>query len=823
MIRANLAGHLFLPLGLLCAVFASQRLVGVTETSSASGAMVRKAQKRMSCRIGRTQGDAGSVWTVAERPAKGDIATPAGGGKDPRDRHREDDLKPVIVDAREPNADVSMGGHANNDHRGIRATKIETGPDGRPMIVHGTEQHPPYILFIQTNERWSDRQHLVYEQVKKAARAGVHVVSLSTSLAPIYEFGSFTHLDKTVARILEHNPKALVIPRVWLGLGGSWGEEHPDQLLRFQDGSANPGMASVTSIRWKKDAQALLTKMIRHVEAMPWRDRIIGYHLAYYQSGEWFHPQQAGKWADYSKAARDGFSRWTKGKYGSDKALAAAWGKPMTFDTVAVPPVELRRSLGDVFVDPSTGDGRYVLDWREFFSASIADAVRDMCRHVKHETGGNTLTATFFGYVMAASFLRDRAVTFGHWNMHDVLNDPHIDIIASPYAYPDRGLGNPITFHGPLDSAPLSGKLWMIEDDTYTHLAAPPPHGIAAPGWEHRTTTLSETIEIVERNFGACATRNAGLWWMDLLSDGRFNDRAIWKRNRELLDLHQATPEQGYAPEVAVVVDAPGMTAYGKMAGDVIWSALGESRKQFGTLGTTVGYYLLQDVDKIPETTRLLIFVNAHAIADSEMRKLEDRAKTKGKTLLWLHAPGYVTTGGFSTQRMSRLTGMAIQRTDTGTLATRIGTTCEPYTALSGRSFGLTGKTLPPSFEVVDPEAMILGEADGKVTLARKELGDWTSIYCLPPNPPAWFLRVVAKSAGCHLYVTDAPEPGDGVYASPGIMFVHAGGDGTRRFSLPAKKDIYRWDGGSMTLIQQAAAEWSDMLKAKTTSIYVFQ
>ena len=158
------------------------------------------------------------------------------------------------------------------------------------------------------------------------------LVSFSTSLASICDSGGFAHLDDTVTRILEHNPKALVIPRVWLGLGGSWGKKHPDQVFTFHDGSAHTGMASVTSIRWKEDAKALLSKMIRHVEAMPWRDRIVGYHLAYYRSGEWFHPRQAGKWADYSKAARDGFARWTKEKYGSDKALSP-------------PPVELPSGL----------------------------------------------------------------------------------------------------------------------------------------------------------------------------------------------------------------------------------------------------------------------------------------------------------------------------------------------------------------------------------------------------------------------------------------------------------------------------------------------
>ena len=102
---------------------------------------------------------------------------------------------------------------------------------GRPAIVRGSEQIPPYILFIQTNERWKERQHLVYGQVENAVRADVHVVSFGTSLASIYDSGDFTHLDDTVTWTLKHNPKTLVIPRVWLGLGGSWGKEHPDQVF----------------------------------------------------------------------------------------------------------------------------------------------------------------------------------------------------------------------------------------------------------------------------------------------------------------------------------------------------------------------------------------------------------------------------------------------------------------------------------------------------------------------------------------------------------------------------------------------------------------
>ena len=701
--------------------------------------------------------------------------------------------------------------------------KIEIGPDGRPAMVRGGERIPPYILYIATKDRWKDREHLVYEEVEKAARAGVHVVSFGTSLASIRDSGGFAHLDDKVTRILEHNPKALVIPRVWLGLGGSWGKKHPDQVFRLHDGSVNMGMASVASLPWKEDVKALLTRMIRHVEEAPYRDRVIGYHLSYYQSGEWFNPRPGEKWADYSKAARDAFGLWVKEKYGTEQALAKAWSREVSFASVAVPPVPLRESLGDVFVDPSTGDGRYVLDWREFFSASIAGTVRDMFGHVKKETGGSALTVTFFGYVMAASFRRERAVTFGHWNMHDVLNDPNIDIIASPYAYPERGLGNPMTFHGPVDSAPLAGKLWMIEDDTYTHLAVPPPKGIPAPGWNHRTENLAETLEIVERNFGACATRNAGLWWMDLLSDGRFNDQTIWRRNRELLDLHNASSSEPYSPEVAVIVDAPGITAYGKESGPVIWESLGVSRKHFGTLGTTVGYYLLQDVHRIPDATKLYIFVNAHAIKDPEIRSIEARIKRKGKTLLWLHAPGYVTSSGFDVKRMSTLTDMTIRKTQTGRLVTQIRTKDEWLASSNGESFGLMGKTLPPSFAVDDDLATALGTSDGDVTLAYKKPGDWTSIYCLPPNPPAWFVRAVAKSAGCHLYVTGGPEPGDGVYASPGMLFVHAGSTGKRNFAIPAKKDIYRWDGGRATLLKKASAAWSDTVKGRTTAIYVFK
>lgn len=361
MVLPNPVALLFPTLFLLCPAFAGERIVLVADPAFALAAMIRKAREKPLCVIRWKPGDEMPVWTVAEWHAKGDITDPAGRNKGAWDFKYEDDYKTFVVHGKEAGADLIMGVNAINGYGGLVTSKIETGPDG------AAGDRPRQRTDSSLHSLHSDQR-----AVEGAATPGLRTSGKRRSRGRTR--GLLWHVTGIDLRLRRFHPP------------GRHGDL--DTQAQSENAGDSPSLARSRGLVGKRAPRPSV--------------------------------RQAGKWTDHSKAAWDGFARWTEKEYGSDKALAAAWGRPMTFDTVAVPTVELRSALGDVFVDPSTGDGRYVLDWREFFSASIAATVQDMFAHVKHETDGNALTVTFFGYVMASSFLRERAVTFGHWNMHDV-------------------------------------------------------------------------------------------------------------------------------------------------------------------------------------------------------------------------------------------------------------------------------------------------------------------------------------------------------------------------------------------------------------------
>ncbi len=166
---------------------------------------------------------------------------------------------------------------------------------------------------------------------------------------------------------------------------------------------------------------------------------------------------------------------------------------------------------------------------------------------------GKKLVFFFYGYVHELSGVMNGPATSGHYALRKVLSSPDIDILSSPIAYFDRGLGGsaPSYVRGG-NGAALAGKMWLNEDDTHTYLATGTP-----PGYREHVTTLEATNAELTRNVAEEATRNFATWWMDLTFTGWFNDPAMWRAEDEAqpLDewfLRNPTP---FCPEVAAVVD----------------------------------------------------------------------------------------------------------------------------------------------------------------------------------------------------------------------------------------------------------------------------
>jgi len=146
---------------------------------------------------------------------------------------------------------------------------------------------------------------------REFGEAGVHLYSFSSTpsesgygLAPTAWVApdrfDFSDLDRRANLVLEADPEAWFFPRLYLASPRWWDDLHPDDLVTYDPGDGKPvpffhggvresgkRVASWASRAWRDDTAKALRELIRHVEASPYGDRVIGYHLASGTTEEW--------------------------------------------------------------------------------------------------------------------------------------------------------------------------------------------------------------------------------------------------------------------------------------------------------------------------------------------------------------------------------------------------------------------------------------------------------------------------------------------------------------------------------------------------------
>ena len=148
----------------------------------------------------------------------------------------------------------------------------------------------------------------------------------------------------------------------------------------------------------------------------------------------------------------------------------------------------------------------------------------------------------------------------------------------------------------PPESITWAGKLYLLENDTSTHIAT--ASGNTFAGHESGVTHPQETIQLLRRNLMLTLSRNAGFWWMDLQGAGWFNDSALWKQQEFFQDwmnrnMQHPTP---YQPEIGVFLDEKSMCAItGPGMTDCTTTPLiAQGRADWNRIGAPYGQYLLR-------------------------------------------------------------------------------------------------------------------------------------------------------------------------------------------------------------------------------------
>jgi len=683
---------------------------------------------------------------------------------------------------------------------------------------------PSPALFYATARL--DRKHL-----RSFARAGVDLVAFAATsdyhlyglaadvwLAP----GVFDHsgFDDRVRFILDAHPRALLLPRVYVGSPPFWDEAHPGELQRYDDGAARKPLwfsprketaPSLASLVWRRDAEEALRRLVRHVEGSDFADRVIGYHVTSAHTEEWFHlGTQEGHLFDYSEPALRAFRAWLQAAYVSEERLRRAWGDPgAAFETAEIPGALDRLGPPEALFAASPR-ARPALDYHLFLSDVVADAILAFARAVKEESRRRAIVTTFYGYLVEHAFHPLSIRHGGHLALDRVLASADVDGLASPtsYALREPGDGQSL-FMSATASVRRHGKLWLDENDVRTHrLPANAGYG--------RTSGVAETIEIQRRETAAAVTQGAGMWWFDM-SGGWYDDRPTMDEIASLARLagRAVRLDRASAAEVAFVVDGPSCAA---VLGDrpMLACLLPHQLIELGRIGAPVDVILLSDVEAT-RPYRFYVFANAF-LADRERRRRVRSAVEEARAgALFLLAPGGLDPT-LDLAGIEELTTFRVRSEDVSArYVARI--VDAPHPLLEGAAahapFGMPAAARPRLY-VSDPDAAPLGrfEDDGKVALAAKSVAGAPWLYSAAPVVPERVLRNSARAAGAHLY----SDLDDWIAASRSLLAVHARRDGERRFRLPRASDVV--DAFTGTTVARRADGFRATLRRGETALY---
>lgn len=580
----------------------------------------------------------------------------------------------------------------------------------------------------------------------------------------------FSDLDDRAHGVLDASPNAFLLPRIYVGAPQWWLEENPDERMVLDNGATSFGeklfalpragnYASLASQKWRGDMRRALEAVLDHVEHSDYADRVVGYQLSGQKTEEWYHwSMNCERLGDYSVHMERAFRRWLRDKYHSDDRLQAAWRRPgVTLDTAPIPSRSER--IGDrskTFRDPVRE--RHVIDFHAFWSEIMADTIDFFARAVKEKTGGAKVVGAFYGYTFEFAELGEDA---GHLALGKLLRSPNVDFLMAPSSYFDRNLPGKPYFRAPTASFAVHGKMFWNDFDQvsfkYFDKLEDNPN-LATWEWQMGLTrTPEEFVWMNRREIGmtlACGVQTAhfdihgGYYEHPRIMDAV---ERLGKIRREAL----AQQQRGSIAEILLLVDEDSQHYVRfrnppETPGKFLSALLSAQVAQMGFVAP-YDTALFEDLASLDlDRYKLVLVLNAFMLNEDDRQQIRQRLACGGRTIVWLYAPGYFNEHGGDPSNVGRLIGIQVVP-DEGPIgaaraisADKLGGPFQPQPMLDA-----------DPFVVVDPDAEILATQEDdptKAVIARRRLGDWTSIYSAAAPLSAAFLKHLAAEAGVHIY-----------------------------------------------------------------------
>jgi len=676
------------------------------------------------------------------------------------------------------------------------------------LIING-KPVPPLLFKFEGFQ--TPRDQYLAPQVQDAASHGIHLYWATPQTWPWDNQGTapldFSIVDQALDEFLRVDPQALIIFGLNTVPGPGWKPPVPPTNDDYVVSPGVPFFAGYGQISMASDIffDGFLTSaphLIQHLQNSSYGAHILGYRVdAPPGDGEWY-PAGAIYGPDYGTVNTQKFQAWLLNKYGTDAALSAAWGMPVSIATAQVPSPQPGRFPIHMVIGQTTQpvNAFYDLpqeqdwvDYSAFTSDLFAQRISDAMNMVHQQTSNTRIAGLFNGY-----FLDIAGSYTGHVRFDKVLATPTVDFICAAISQFDRGVGGAGGVEDPIETTNAHGKFWFIEQDQITYLSLNNTQFPPVTSGGATTADLTQTVDVIERDLAEAIIRRAGYDLFDINSNGAFNDPNMWlpfpDYGEPLFTQIYANP-QPYQPEVALVVDLPSIL-YQKVDIDSVNDQRGLLRIALAKSGVTYGIYTMNDfLDGTLPPKKVYIFANINYATDDEITAIQNRLNNEGATAIWQYAPGYLGPSGADVTRASKLTGIQLSRSDNFGVTNGAG-------VMAGYTWGISpSNLLSPRLVVTDPNAEILGQyqADGQVSTARQKVGNFESIFSGEfafSDTGAWrpdALRALLQLTGVHVWST----AGDTVHTDGSLLVVSAAAAGPDTISLPAGVSATPLGGGA--------------------------
>ncbi len=518
---------------------------------------------------------------------------------------------------------------------------------GVPALFINGEPYPPYAYMSYLGAE---------TYYKEAAQSGIHLYNIPAYLGDrginsnsgIGPFRSalwtgrneydFSGLIKDFKEILNADPEAKVIIRLYLDPPEWWEILNPDAVCLLPDGTGL--RTSFSSEKWKEAAGEVLKICIEWLLSSEYSDHLIGIHVAGGSTEEWFYHFKENFY-DENPSRLQSFQGWLREHYQDDtRALQAAWNTPdISFSNARLADIsgEERR---EEWRDPATEQN--VIDTYRFHSETMAGHIAYFCKIVKETSQGCLLTGAFYGYHYFVTDPRR-----GHGALEKLLECPDLDYLSSPNDY-KRVMGEDWPPMAAIESIKLHGKLWLAENDTRTSITtllkdqAPdlcPPGQYESGVWTG-PSDMETSVSMLWKNAGRMLTKGYGGWWFDMWG-GWFSDPALLEVLEKTQSYHFKYPsceDKMTRTEVCLVVDEELSfwdASFGKLTEEILGN-----RYSLGKTGAPYDMFLRSDFISLAESPYKVVWLMGILELHEEERQRVQELQQKGVMVLWTDGRG---------------------------------------------------------------------------------------------------------------------------------------------------------------------------------------